>query len=84
MSFMSILTTFQEYDDGALTQKYEWFNAQYPNHRFTMEELDNEIGIHVFNRFEEEGFEEHFQCHFRFVDITRDAFYALAMLVTLE
>ena len=58
--------------------KIRWFKAQYPNHRFIMEELDNANGIHAFNRFEEEGFVERFQCHFRFVDIPRDALYALA------
>ena len=47
-----------------------------------MEELDNTNGVHAFNRFEEEGFVERFQCHFRLVDIPRDAFYALAMPAT--
>ena len=64
--------------------RIRWFKAQYPNHRFIMEELDNEIGIPALNRFEEEGFVEHFQCHFRFADNTSDAFYALATPVTLE
>ena len=32
----------------------------------------------AFNRFEEKGFVEPFQCHFRLVDIPRDAFYALS------
>ena len=43
-----------------------------------MEELDNANGIHAFNRFEEKGYVERFQCHFRFVDILRDALYVLA------
>ena len=43
-----------------------------------MEEPDNANGIYAFNRFEEEGFVERFQCHFRLVDIPRDTFYALA------
>ena len=47
-----------------------------------MEELDNANGIHAFNRFGEEGFVERFQCHFRLVDIPRDAFYALATSAT--
>ena len=42
-----------------------------------MEERDNVNGIHAFNRFEEEGFVERFQCHFRLVDIPRDTLYAL-------
>ena len=58
--------------------KIRWFKAQYPNHRFIMEELDNVNGIHAFNRFEEEGSVERFQCRFRLVDIPRDALYALA------
>ena len=45
-----------------------------------MNESDNPNGIHVFNRFEEKGFVERFQCHFRLVDIPRDTFYALAIL----
>ena len=45
-----------------------------------MDELDNPDGIHTFNRFEEKGFVESFQCHFRLVVIPRDAFYALAIL----
>ena len=43
-----------------------------------MEERDNENGIHAFNRFEEKGYVERFQCHFRLVNIPRDALYALA------
>ena len=49
-----------------------------------MEELDNVNGTYAFNRFEEEGFVERFQCHYRLVDIPRDAFYALATPVTQE
>ena len=47
-----------------------------------MEELGNANGIHAFKRFEEEGFVERFQCHFRLFDIPRDAFYALARPAT--
>ena len=43
-----------------------------------MEELDNANSIHVFNRFEEKGYVERFQCHFRLTDILCDALYALA------
>ena len=43
-----------------------------------MKGLDNANGIHAFNRFEEEGFVERFQYHFRRVDIPGDALYALA------
>ena len=43
-----------------------------------MEERDNANGIHAFNRVEEEGYVERFQCHFRLVDYLRDALYALA------
>ena len=59
--------------------KKRWFKAQYPNHRHIMEELDNANGIPAFNRFEEEGFVERFQYHFRLFDIPRDASYALTI-----
>ena len=36
-----------------------------------MEELDNANDIHAFNRFEEKGYVERFQCHFRLFDIWR-------------
>ena len=58
--------------------KIRWFKAQYTHHRFIMKELDNANGIHTLNRFEEKGYVERFQCHFRLVDIWRDALYALA------
>ena len=45
-----------------------WFKAQYPHHRFIMEELDNANSIHAFNRFEEKEYVERLQCHFRLVD----------------
>ena len=61
-----------------ITTKKRWFKAQYPHHRFIIEELDNANSIHAFNRFQEKGFVERFQCHFRLVDILRDAFFALA------
>ena len=59
------------------TQK-RWFKTQYTHHRFIIEELDHANSIHAFNRFEEKGYVERFQCHFRLVDIPRDALYALA------
>ena len=43
-----------------------------------MEEWDDANGIHAFNRFEEEGFVERFQGHFRLVDLPCDALHALA------
>ena len=43
--------------------KRRWFKAQYPHHRFIIEELDNANSIHAFNRFEEKGYVERFQCH---------------------
>ena len=84
MSFMSTPTTLQEYNDGSFNTKKRWFKAQYPNHKFIMKERDNANGIHTFKRFEEKGFVERFQCHFRLVDIPRDAFYALATPATQE
>ena len=51
---------------------------RYPHHRLIIEELDNANSIHAFNRFEEKRHVQRFQCHFRLVDIPRDALYALA------
>ena len=61
-----------------------WFKAQYPHHRFVIEEMDNANSVHTFNRSEEEGYVERFQCHFRLVDLPRDALYALATPVIHE
>ena len=61
-----------------ITTKRQWFKAQYPHHRPIIEELDNANSIHAFNRFEEKGYVERFQCHFRLVDIPDDVLYALA------
>ena len=61
-----------------ISTKKRWFKAQYPHHRFIIEELDNVNSIHGFNRFEEKGYVERFQCQFRLVDIPRDVLYALA------
>ena len=41
--------------------KRRWFKAQYPHHKFIIEELDNANSIHAFNRFEEKGYVERFQ-----------------------
>ena len=84
MSFMSIPTTLRAYNDGSLTQKKRWFRPQYPHHRFIIEEVDNANSIHAFNRFEEKGYVERFQCHFRLVDIPRDVFYALATIPVIQ
>ena len=48
-----------------ISTKRRWFGAQYPHHRFILEGLDNANNVHAFNRFEEEGYIERFQCHFR-------------------
>ena len=47
-----------------------------------MEEMGQADGICGFNRFEEVGFVERFQCYFRLVDIPHDALYALATFAT--
>ena len=78
MSIMGIPTILREYKDGLLTQKKRWFKAQYPHHRFIIEELDNAYNVHAFNRFEGEGYVERFQCQFSLVDFPRDALYATA------
>ena len=38
-----------------ISTKRRSFSAQYPHHRFIIEELENANSIHAFNRFEEEG-----------------------------
>ena len=61
-----------------INTKKLWFKAQYPHHRFTIEELDNAYNVHAFNRFEGERYVERFQCQFSLVDLPRDALYATA------
>ena len=61
-----------------INTKKRWFKAQYPHHRFIIEELDNANSVHAFNRFEEKVCVERFQCHFRLADIPRDVLYVLA------
>ena len=61
-----------------ITTKRRWFKAQYSNHRFIMEELENANSIHAFNRFEEKEYVDRFHCHFRLADIPRDPLHALA------
>ena len=61
-----------------ISTKRRCFKAQYPHHRFIIEGLDNANSIHAFNRFEEKGYVELFQCHFRLPDLPRDVLYALA------
>ena len=61
-----------------INTKRRCFKAQYPNHSFIMKELDSANSIHAFNKFEEKGYVERFQYHFRLVDILSDALYALA------
>ena len=61
-----------------ITTKKRWLKAQYPHHRFIIEEQDNANSVHAFNRFEKKGYVERFQCHFRLADILRDGLYALA------
>ena len=62
-----------------INTKRRLFKARYPPYRFIVEELGNTNSIHPFNRFEEEGHVERFQCHFRLVDLPRNALYALDM-----
>ena len=67
-----------------INTKKRWFKGQYPHHGFIIEELNNANSVHAFNRFEEEGFVERFQCHLRLVDLPLDALYALATPVIQE
>ena len=75
---MSTTTTLQEYNDGSLAQENDGLRHNIQIIGLQWRVLDNANTIHAFNRFEEEGFVERFQCHFRLVDIPRDAFYPLA------
>ena len=43
-----------------------------------IEELDNADSIYAFNRFQQKGYVERFQCQFRLADIPWDVFYAFA------
>ena len=58
-----------------INTKRRWFRAQYPHHRFVVEKLYNANSIYAFNQVEKEGHVERFQCHFRLVDLARDALY---------
>ena len=60
-----------------ITTRKRWFKTQYPHHRLKIEGLDNVNSIHAINRFEDKGYVERFQCHFRLVDILRDALLRL-------
>ena len=60
-----------------INTKRRWFKAQYLHHRFIIGELENANSIHAFNRSDEKGYVERFQCHFKLVDIPRDALFAL-------
>ena len=40
-------------------------------------EIDDPNYIDAFNRFEKEGNVQRLQCHFRLVDLVRDALYAV-------
>lgn len=42
-----------------------------------MEDPDNLNSLHAFNQFKVKGHVERFQCHFKVVDLARDALYAL-------
>ena len=60
------------------TKKTDELRHNIQHHMFIIEELDNANSVHAFNRFEEKGYVERFQCHFRLADTPRDVFYALA------
>ena len=38
-----------------ITTKKRWFKAQYPHHRFIIEEVNNANSIHPFNTLDEKG-----------------------------
>ena len=61
-----------------ISAKRRWFGAEYLHHRFIAKELDNANNINAFNRIEQEGHVERFQCHFRLVNLSRDVLHALA------
>ena len=53
-----------------------WFDQPFPDHEVIVE-IDDPNYIDAFNRFEKEGNVQRFQCHFRLVDLVRDALYAV-------
>ena len=63
-----------------INTKRQWLRVQYPHHRFMVEEVHNADCTHAFNRFEE-GHAERLQCHFRLVDLARDALYVLGTTI---
>ena len=73
MSFMSIPIISRGYRDGSLLQKDDGLG----HNIHIVEGLDNKNSIHAFNRCEEEGHVERFQCHLRLVDLARGALCAL-------
>ena len=61
-----------------IPKKRRWFRDNYPNSEEIVV-IDNPNGIHAFNRFEEKGHVERFQCHFKLLDLTRDDLYDLGV-----
>ena len=57
--------------------KDRWFRTNYPNHEVVVT-LENANAIHAFNRFEEQGYVDRYQCHFRLVNATGADLDALA------
>ena len=63
--------------------KQRWFDQHFPDHEIIVE-IDNRNSIHAFNRFEEDGHEEHKYNHFRLIDLTREELYAMRVPVILD
>ena len=60
--------------------KLRWFDKHFPDREIIVE-IDNRNSIHAFNRFEEDGHEEHKYNHFRLIDLTREELYAMRVPV---
>ena len=63
--------------------KLRWFDQHFHEHELFVE-IDNPNSIHAFNRFEEESHAERRYNHFGLIDLTREEFHAMGVLVILD
>ena len=63
--------------------KLSWFDQHFPDHEVIVE-TDNPNSIHVFNRFEEEGYAERRRNHFRLIDLIWEELYAMGVPAILD
>ena len=61
-----------------ISVKRRWLIEKFPNSEEIVV-IDNANSVHAFNRFEEDGHVERYECHFRLVDLTRDDLYNMGV-----